>query len=137
MSSPISPSTQPTTIDHSLTTIYYRSKEWDASKTPPSRFQKVEGSVCSPFPRQRRYPSLSVIDRPQPSNASPCSRYTLRPLLVMATLRGIRSKATKRKSESSPARSKCPKRKIQKNKKQKIQQKKRERRESAPALSPS
>lgn len=44
--------TQPTNdiIDHSLTTIYYRSKEWDASKTPPSRFQKVEGSVCSPSP---------------------------------------------------------------------------------------
>lgn len=88
---------------------HYRSKEWDASKTPPSRFQKVEGSVCSPFSLNKRPiipPLLSVVDRPQPSNASLCSRSTLRQLPVTAMLLGIRSMASKKKLKSLAPRSK-------------------------------
>lgn len=66
--------------------------------------------VLSLLPRQEADhspPLLSVVDRPQPSNASLCSRSTLRQLPAMAMLLGIRSMASKKKSKSlAPARSK-------------------------------
>lgn len=85
-----------------ITNTIHRSKEWDASKTPPSRFQKVEGSVRTLLLSFKLNPVLTL--QYQSSNTSLSSRSMLRQLLVTAMLPEIRSMALKRRSRSSEAR---------------------------------